>query len=67
MKKEKQRNFNIRAFVAIVSAMSVSGLSLSGIANHILHNDPITFNRHAWMAAHWFLGIIFVFLQSCMR
>ncbi|MCB2148302.1 MAG: DUF4405 domain-containing protein [Deltaproteobacteria bacterium] len=61
MKKEDQRNFNIRAFVAIVAVISVCGLSLSGIANHILHNDPITFPRHAWMAAHWLLGIIFVF------
>lgn len=60
MKKENQWNFNIRAFVAIVAAISVFGLSLSGIANHILQNNPITFHRHAWMAVHWFLGIIFV-------
>ena len=64
MKTEKQSNFNIRAFVAIVAAISVSGLSLSGVANHIMQNDPITFHRHAWMAAHWFLGISFIFFAA---
>ena len=64
MKNEKQWHFNIRAFVAIVAAISVSGLFLSGIVNHILQNDPITFHRHAWMAAHWFLGIIFIFFVA---
>jgi len=59
MKTEKPRPFNRRAFVMLVVAVSGVGLPLSGLANHLLQADPIGFHRHAWMAAHWGLGIIF--------
>ncbi len=60
MKKEKQKNFNKQAFVALAAVISGIGLPLSGIANHILQSNPIGLHRHAWMAAHWSLGFIFV-------
>ena len=60
MKKEKRHTFSTRAFVAIVGAISGIGLLLSGLANHFLQNASMGFHRHDWMAAHWYLGILFL-------
>jgi uncharacterized protein DUF4405 len=59
MKKDMQKTFNRRAFVALGAVISGIGLPFSGFANHILQSDPIGLHRHAWMAAHWSLAIIF--------
>ena len=55
----KREPFNKRAFVALTAAISGIGLPLSGLVNHQLQSHPIVLHRHAWMAAHWSLGIVF--------
>jgi hypothetical protein len=54
-----RKPFNQRAFVTLVAAVAGAGLPLTGFANHVLQTDPINPSRHAWMAAHNGLGIIF--------
>ena len=55
-----QRPFSTRAFVALVVALSTAGLPVTGIVNHCYAFDRLTPVRHAWMAAHNILGLLFV-------
>ena len=50
---------NKRAFVAMMVVFSGIGLPLSGLMNHIDGFEPLTVSRHAWMAAHNVMGIVF--------
>ncbi len=54
------RAFNIRAFAALMITFSGIGLPITGIAVHIHGFSPMTVARHAWMAAHNILGLLFV-------
>jgi hypothetical protein len=56
----KKKPFNKRAFIA--AALFVSGLSLpfTGFMNHYFQFDKLTLERHFWMSAHGFAGLIFV-------
>jgi hypothetical protein len=51
--------FNSRAFVAAMAAFSGIGLPFSGLTNHIYGFAPLTAARHAWMAAHNVIGVLF--------
>jgi hypothetical protein len=55
-----KKPFNQRAFVALLAAFSGLGLPMTGVANHLLQMEQMTLRRHAWMAAHNTLAIIFV-------
>ena len=57
--KDQPAPFNKRAFVAMMAVFSGIGLPLSGLMNHIYGFDPLTTSRHAWMAAHNAMGIVF--------
>jgi hypothetical protein len=59
METRTGKPLNQRAFVALIATISGAGLPLTGLANHLLQTEPITLPRHAWMAAHDALGIIF--------
>ena len=60
MNTDAPRPFNKRKFVVLMAAISGAGLPLTGFANHLLQMEPMMRERHAWMTAHWTLGIIFV-------
>lgn len=51
---------NKRALVSIVIALSGLGLPFTGFATHAYAHEPMTVPHHAWMAAHNFLGFLFV-------
>jgi hypothetical protein len=51
--------FNSRAFVAMIAVFSGVSLPVSGLANHIYGFAPLSGARHAWMAAHNAMGILF--------
>jgi hypothetical protein len=53
------RNFNKRAFVALMIAFTGVCLPVSGLLNHLHQFEPLTTARHAWMAAHNAMGILF--------
>jgi hypothetical protein len=59
MDTENNKPFNARAFVALISAIAGAGLPFTGLAIHLLQNDPVTLQRHIWTATHSILGIIF--------
>ena len=59
MEKTSKR-FNIRAFVALMIAFSGIGLPITGVANHIYQFSSMTVGRHAWMASHNVLSLLFV-------
>ncbi|MDY0282386.1 MAG: DUF4405 domain-containing protein [Salinivirgaceae bacterium] len=60
MKHAGTKLLNLRAFVILTATVSGLGLPITGLANHLHQMDPIvSFSRHAWMAAHWILGILF--------
>src|SRR5512138_2916838 len=52
--------FNARSFWSVLAAVTVVGLPWSGIENHLHQTDPLTLERHAWMAAHNVLATLFV-------
>jgi len=54
------KKFNTRAFIALMVAFSGIGLPITGIANHIYGFSPMTVGRHAWMASHNALSLLFV-------
>ena len=60
MKKLTKKPFNMRALVALIIALAGLGLPVTGIANHVHQMEPMTVQRHAWMAAHNMLGTLFV-------
>lgn len=57
---EKPSRFNSRAFVALGLVFSGLGLPITGIANHAHQFEAMNVTRHAWMAAHNSLGLLFV-------
>jgi hypothetical protein len=53
--------FNLRGFVILTATISGLGLPITGLANHLHQMEPImSFSRHAWMAAHTILGVLFM-------
>ena len=56
----KPSRFNSRAFAALGLVFSGLGLPITGIANHAHQLDSMNITRHAWMAAHNSLGLLFV-------
>lgn len=54
------RSFRHRAFVAMAMVASGLALPVTGVANHIYGFSPPSVERHAWMAAHNALGLLFV-------
>jgi hypothetical protein len=59
MSTDKGRPLNQRALVSMLAIVSGIGLPITGLANHLHQMERMTSQRHAWMAAHWALGIIF--------
>ena len=53
------RKFRYRTFVDLMLGICVPGLAVTGIANHIHGFSNLTVARHAWMAAHNVLGVLF--------
>lgn len=60
MQSNKEKPFNKRAFTALGAAVSGLGLPLTGYANHLYQFSPMTEQRHAWMAAHNILAVLFL-------
>lgn len=56
----KTRNkLNPRSFVALMICFSGLGLPVTGIANHFYGLAPPSVAHHAWMSAHYALGLLF--------
>lgn len=61
MKNTGRQGFNPRAFVVLTATVTGLGLPISGWANHLHQMEPmLSVSRHAWMAAHTILGILFM-------
>ena len=60
MNKTTKKSFNKRAFVALTAISAGLGLPITGLANHLLEMEPMGLERHAWMAAHTSLGVLFL-------
>jgi hypothetical protein len=58
---ETAKPFDARAFTVLGAALSGLGLPLTGLLNHLHQLESITPPRHAWMAAHNILALLFVF------
>ncbi len=53
--------FNLREFVILTATAAGLGLPITGLASHLHQMEPIaSFSKHAWMAAHTILGVLFV-------
>ncbi len=59
MADTKRKPFNGRAFWSLLAAVTLAGLPWTGIEVHLHHADPLSVDRHAWMAAHWVLATLF--------
>jgi hypothetical protein len=57
--RDERRPFDLRAFWALLAALSFAGLPLTGLQTHRLAFGPFTVERHAWMAAHDLLALAF--------
>lgn len=57
---EAAKTFNKRAFAAVAATVSGLGLPITGYMNHVLQFEGMSVARHAWMAAHNCLAILFV-------
>ena len=60
MRDTIKKSFNKRAFVALTAASAGLGLPITGLANHLFQMEPMGVQRHAWMAAHTGLGVLFL-------
>ncbi|HEY3266534.1 MAG TPA: DUF4405 domain-containing protein [Armatimonadota bacterium] len=60
METAARKRFNRRAFASLMAAFAGAGLPVTGVANHLLQFDPLTPERHAWMAAHNSLAFLFL-------
>ncbi|HOI75747.1 MAG TPA: DUF4405 domain-containing protein [Syntrophales bacterium] len=60
MQSNKGKFLNTRAFTALGAAISGLGLPLTGYANHLYQFSAMTTPRHAWMAAHNILAVLFL-------
>lgn len=56
--------FNTRAFVVSMAVFTGLSLPFTGLANHLSGFEPLTTSRHAWMAAHNVMGILFAFFVT---
>lgn len=56
----KNKTFNRRAFTAIVIFLSGLSLPLSGLMNHQMQYEPLSNQRHFWMAMHNSAAILFI-------
>lgn len=59
MDKKPEKRLNKRALMALTALVSGIGLPFTGLAVHLLHSNFPHDARHAWMAVHEALGIIF--------
>lgn len=61
MKAEKtnKKEFNKRAFTALISLISGISLPFTGLAMHVFHSSSLSGPRHFFIVAHEALGIIF--------
>lgn len=57
---ETKKKFNKRAFISIAMLVSLLGLPLSGIMNHVYQLEPLTQGRHFWMTIHNMSGLLFI-------
>jgi hypothetical protein len=61
MNNTGMKSFNLRRFVILTATVSGLGLPITGLANHLHQMEPIiSCSRHAWMAAHTILGVLFM-------
>ena len=61
METTGRKFFNLRGFLILTATLTGLGLPVTGLANHLHQMDPIiSFSRHAWMAAHTILGLLFM-------
>ena len=61
MKNTARKSFNPRGFVILTATVTGLGLPITGLANHLHQMESmLSFSRHAWMAAHNILGILFM-------
>lgn len=59
--ERKLFNFNLRGFLILTATVTGLGLPVTGLANHLHQMDSmLSFSRHAWMAAHTILGVLFM-------
>lgn len=57
---ESGKQFNRRAFVSLLAAISGLGLPVTGYMCHLSAMEPMTAQRHVWMSAHNSLGLVFM-------
>lgn len=61
MADKARKLFNLRSFVTLTATVTGIGLPISGLANHLHQMDSmLSFSRHAWMATHNTLGVLFL-------
>ncbi|MHC1726021.1 MAG: DUF4405 domain-containing protein [Syntrophobacteraceae bacterium] len=61
MKTTARKLFNLRGFVILTATVTGLGLPITGLENHLHQMEPIiSRSRHAWMAAHSILGVLFM-------
>jgi hypothetical protein len=61
MKNTGMKLFNLRGIVILTATVSGLVLPITGLANHLHQMEPIiSFSRHAWMAVHTVLGVLFM-------
>jgi len=61
MNNTEKKSFHLRGFIVLTATVSGLGLPITGWANHLHQGEPlISFSRHAWMAAHTVLGVLFL-------
>lgn len=51
--------FNKRAFIGAMALFTGISLPLSGLANHVTGFEGLSLERHAWMAAHNVMALLF--------
>jgi len=59
MNGPEKKPFNMRAFLALLAALSGAALPITGIVDHLMSHHTMTAQRHPWMATHFLLGVIF--------
>jgi hypothetical protein len=57
---QTKNRFDFRAFATLIIAFCGLGLPITGIACHLYGFEPLSTARHAWMAAHSALGLLFI-------
>jgi hypothetical protein len=55
-----KKPFNKRAFISTALFTTGIFLPISGLMNHVLQFEKLTFERHFWMSVHDISGILFV-------